>query len=81
MAAQSQGRAASPESVITENGYVFRFRSRINGRPVPSPAALFAEYRLPPSLFSGNPLKIHKIPLTGEGRELRRCGTLCALSG
>lgn len=56
LTAQSQGRAASPESVITENGYMFRFRSRINGRPVSSPAALFAEYRLPPSLFSrGNP--------------------------
>lgn len=56
LTAQSQGRAASPESVITENGYMFRFRSRINGRPVPSPAALFAEYRLPPSLLSrGNP--------------------------
>ncbi|MBW5407041.1 ImcF-related family protein [Morganella morganii] len=52
LTAQYQGRAASPESVIAENGYMFRFRSRINGRPVPSPAALFADYHLPASLFS-----------------------------
>nr|WP_172602581.1 ImcF-related family protein [Morganella morganii] len=52
LTAQSQGRAAAPESVVSENGYIFRFRSRINGRPVPSPAALFADYHLPPSLFS-----------------------------
>ncbi|MEM8072407.1 ImcF-related family protein [Morganella morganii subsp. sibonii] len=52
LTAQSQGLAASPESVVSENGYVFRFRSRINGRAASSAAGLFADYHLPPSLFS-----------------------------
>lgn len=53
LTAQSRGRAAAPESEVTENVYTFRFRSRINGRQVSSPAELFAGYHLPPSLFSG----------------------------